>query len=104
VAATVNEDKLAIHIYRRAAGKPITLGTVEQHLDELLAHQPGCGCGLCAAAATVRPWGVWMVVSRRGKGTESIRRSTDPEVLAVDSVPPKGCHDYRLARPRCRAR
>jgi hypothetical protein len=55
VVATVNEDKLAIHIYRAAAGKSITLGTVDQHLDELRAHQSGCGCGL-SADATVRPW------------------------------------------------
>ncbi|HWY01153.1 MAG TPA: hypothetical protein VNY55_15105 [Mycobacterium sp.] len=42
-AATLNEDKIAIHIYQRAAGQPITLGTVEHHLNELLSHQPDCG-------------------------------------------------------------
>lgn len=52
------EDTLAVDIYRRAAesGEEITLGTVERRLSELLAHEPDC-CGLCTAAASVRPQG-----------------------------------------------
>lgn len=61
VPATWNEDRIAIDVYRRAqqTGEPITLGTVERHIDELLSHPPDCPCGLCTAAASVRPWGVW---------------------------------------------
>ena len=33
-------------------------------LSELLAHEPGCA-GLCTAAASVRPQGVWWVVRKR---------------------------------------
>jgi hypothetical protein len=40
VAATINEDKLAIDCYSYAetTGQPITLGLVERRLDELRAH------------------------------------------------------------------
>jgi hypothetical protein len=76
VAVSRSEDLLAIDIFRRAqaSGEPITLGTVERRLAELLSHEPGCACGLCAAAAKVRPWGVWMVVSRWQSGVAATRR------------------------------
>jgi hypothetical protein len=74
VAATHNEDRIAIAIYRSAAGQPITLGAVEQALEQLLAHPPDCDCGLCTAAATVRPYGVWQVVRRWQSGVAATRR------------------------------
>ncbi len=56
VAATRNEDRIAIDVYQHAeqTGQPITLGLVEQRLSELLSHEPECPCGLCTAAAAVR--------------------------------------------------
>jgi hypothetical protein len=53
VAATLNEDKLAIDVYSHAeaTGQPVTLGLVERRLDELRSHDPDCGCGLCTACA-----------------------------------------------------
>jgi hypothetical protein len=76
VAATRNEDMIAVDIYRRAeeSGEPITLGTVERRLSELLAHEPGCPCGLCTAAASVRPQGVWWIVRAWVGGVNATRR------------------------------
>jgi hypothetical protein len=75
VAATRNEDFLAVEIYRRAEefGEEITLGTVERRLSELLAHEPGC-CGLCTAAASVRPQGVWWTLRGWVVGVNATRR------------------------------
>jgi hypothetical protein len=58
-------DKLALDIYNhaQATGEPITLGMVERRFAELCSHEPGCACGLCAAAATVRPLGVYRIAS-----------------------------------------
>jgi hypothetical protein len=66
VESTRNEDKLAIEVHLRAdaTGRPITLGLVERHLDELRNHQPDCGCGLCAPAHAARGSGVFYVVQR----------------------------------------
>lgn len=60
-----SEDLLAIDVFTRAqaTGERITLATVERRLDELLSHEPGCECGLCAAAAGVKPWYVYRVVA-----------------------------------------
>ena len=47
VAATRNEDRLAIDVYRLAqrTGEQLTLGLVERRLSELLSHEAGCRCG-----------------------------------------------------------
>ena len=45
---------LAIDLFRRANGVPVTERTVSARIDELLGHPPGCGCGLCTAAAKAR--------------------------------------------------
>jgi hypothetical protein len=76
VPATWNEDRIAIDVYRRAqqTGEPITLGTVERHIDELLSRPPDCPCGLCTAAAAVRDWGVWLVIRRWQSGVAATRR------------------------------
>jgi hypothetical protein len=76
VAATLNEDKLAIDCYRHAeeTGERITLGFVERHLDELRSHDPACGCGLCAAAHAVRASGVYYVAHRWAGGIAATKR------------------------------
>jgi hypothetical protein len=76
VAATRNEEKLAIDVYSRAesSGQPITLGIVERHLDELRGHQPDCPCGLCAAAHAARASGVFYVANRWAAGIAATRR------------------------------
>ena len=42
-----------------------------------------------------------LFVSRWGTGPESTWRSTDPQVLVVDLVHPRGCHEDRRARRHC---
>jgi hypothetical protein len=76
VAATRNEDLLAIDAYRHAenTGQTRTLGFVERRLDELRGHEPGCACGLCTAAAAVRAQGVWYVVRGWAGGIAATRR------------------------------
>ena len=73
---TRNEDELAIDVWRHAEaiGEPVTLGLVERRLDELRAHASGCACGLCTAAAVVRPSGVWYVVRGWAGGIAATRR------------------------------
>jgi hypothetical protein len=75
VGASRADDTLAIDIYRRAeeSGEEVTLGTVERRLSELLAHEPGC-CGLCTAAASVRPQGVWWTLRGWVGGVNATRR------------------------------
>jgi hypothetical protein len=76
VAATVNEDRLAIDCYRRAeeTGHAIALGFVERRLDELRSHDPARGCGLCAAAHAARASGVYYVAKRWAGGIAATRR------------------------------
>ncbi len=76
MAVSRSEDLLAIDIFRRAqaSGEPITLGTVERRLAELLAHEPDCPCGLCTAAAKVRAYGVYRVVAAWAGGVAATRR------------------------------
>jgi hypothetical protein len=59
MAASVNEDRIAIDVYEHAArrGETLTLGVVERHLAELRGHQRDCLCGLCTAAENVRAYG-----------------------------------------------
>jgi len=76
MAATRNEDRLAIDVYQRAqsTGQQLTLGLVEHRLDELRGHDPSCGCGLCVPAATARANGVWWVVRGWAGGIAATRR------------------------------
>jgi hypothetical protein len=86
VAASVNEDRLAIDVFNHAeaTGQPITLGMVERHLDELRSHDPACGCGLCAAAHSARAPGVYFVAKRWAGG---IRRDQAPgSALGVNEI------------------
>jgi hypothetical protein len=71
-----DEDKLALDVYQyaRATGEPLTLATVERRLQELRAHKPGCACGLCEAADSVRASGVWYVVRGWLGGITAMRR------------------------------
>jgi hypothetical protein len=82
VAATLNEDKLAIDVYQYAemTGERITLGLVERRLDELRSHDPDCGCGLCAAAHAARAQGVYYVAHRWAGGIAA----DQPEVAAFN--------------------
>jgi hypothetical protein len=76
VAATLNEDRLAIdcYAYAETTGQPVTLGLVERRLDELRSHDPDCGCGLCAAAHAARAQGVYYVARRWAGGIAATRR------------------------------
>ena len=73
---TRNEDRLAVEVFTRcqAAGRPVDLPAVEALLGELLAHQPGCRCGLCDAAARVRPARVLAVARSWAGGIAASRR------------------------------
>jgi hypothetical protein len=51
---------VSLDVFKRADGRPITLAMVERRLSELLAHRPGCRCGLCEAAGRVRPYYVYL--------------------------------------------
>ena len=75
VRSSRNEDKLACDVWSTYSHNgATTLGDVERHLAALRAHAPGCGCGLCSAAAHVRPLGVWLILSEWMRGTASTRR------------------------------
>lgn len=76
VAASTAEDRLAVDVFTRAehTGQPVTLGLVERRLEELRAHPAGCRCGLCDAAASVRPAGVLRVVLGWSAGIAATRR------------------------------
>lgn len=76
MAATLNEDKLAIDVYSHAeaTGQSVTLGLVERRLDELRSHDPACGCGLCTAAHAARAAGVYYVAKSWAGGIAATRR------------------------------
>jgi hypothetical protein len=72
------EEAIAVEVCRQcaASGRDVTVPTIERVLQQLQAHRPACGCGLCAAAATVSADGVFGVVS-------SWQRSVRRRVRAV---------------------
>lgn len=73
--ASVHEDRIALALFERCqqTGQPVTLGAAESLVSELLGHQ-GCGCGLCGAAAMVKPRGVLMVAQEWARGIAATRR------------------------------
>lgn len=69
-------DRLAVALFERchATGQPVTVRAAEELLGELLAHAPGCGCGLCEPAAKVGPRSVHRMASGWAAGIESAQR------------------------------
>ena len=97
VAATRNEDKLAVDVYRRAetTGEKVTLGFVERHLDELRSHPPDCLCGLCTAGprgASIRGLLRRAPLGRRDRGHQAAGGALAVEV--VDRLEPRSANDH----------
>jgi hypothetical protein len=53
VRAVECAEILALDVFNRADGRPVTMSMVLRRLGELATHRPDCGCGLCSAAARV---------------------------------------------------
>ena len=47
VRAAEATELLAVDMFRRADGRPITMTMVRSRLEQLRAHRPTCKCGLC---------------------------------------------------------
>ena len=58
-------EAIGVEVCRQcaASGRDVTVPTIERVLRQLQAHRPGCGCGLCAAAASVSADRVFDVVA-----------------------------------------
>lgn len=69
-------DRLAVALFERchATGQPVTVRAAEEFLGELLAHPPGCDCGLCEPAAKVGARSVHRMASGWAAGIESAQR------------------------------
>ena len=55
-------ELLALDVYQRANGRPVTLAMVADRLKQLLSHRPSFACGRCEAAARVKPERVLVIV------------------------------------------
>lgn len=73
--ASVHEDRIALALFERCqqTGQPVTLGAAEKLVRELRRHRD-CGCGLCGAAAMVKPRGVHRVAQAWARGIAATRR------------------------------
>jgi len=57
-------EVLALNVFNTAAGAPVTRAMVQNRLDELESHPPGCGCGLCELVPRVTVSNVQWLVAR----------------------------------------
>jgi hypothetical protein len=71
-------ELLALDVYQRANGRPITMTTVRDRLEQLRSHRPVCRCGLCGetvaeakADRVYRTGSIWQrsVVATRARMT-----------------------------------
>ena len=54
VRALEAAEIVALDVFNRADGQPISMSVVQQRLEQLRAHRPSCRCGLCGLAVRVR--------------------------------------------------